>query len=79
MENNMKKQIFYFATAVLATGLTACSSDELESEYGVKLADNQLLAIAPSPAETRMDIGQNSSNENTELAPGRCFRRIQRR
>jgi hypothetical protein len=56
----MKKQIFYLATVALATGLAACSSDELENASdSLNLGKNDLVAAIPDAVGTRVKMDGN--------------------
>jgi hypothetical protein len=66
----MKKSIFYLASAALVSGLAACSSDELEGEYGLTLKKNQLGATIENTVNTRVLIdGDYQMKWNNSASP----------
>jgi hypothetical protein len=59
----MKKQIFYLASAALALGLAACSSDELEGSYSVDANGGPIFTASieqPVSPETRTVLEGNA-------------------
>jgi hypothetical protein len=52
----MKKSIFYLASAALAAGLAACSSDELENASNYTLGEDEFAASIQDATSTRTSI-----------------------
>jgi hypothetical protein len=60
----MKKHFIYLASAALATGLAACSSDELEGSFSSANGDYEFIATLQQPEElpeTRVEFDGTSS------------------